>query len=266
MSTPVPRFADLTSPAIAELESGTVAVLPLGSIEQHGPHLPVSTDHLIATSVAEAAVAAVASAGTAPVVLLPSLAYSKSDEHGWAPGTMWLSWDTLMRTLIDLGRSLARTPVRRLFILNGHGGNSALGQVACRELRKEFGLLTFLAHPSLPADFEGERSAPAELGLGIHGGFQETSMVLHLRPDLVKMELATPAVPAWLAEYDTIGFAGPVTFGWLSDDFGPAGHIGDPAGASAAVGRTHFEAVVAATASAVVEAARFGQGFRRNGG
>jgi creatinine amidohydrolase len=253
-----PRLGDLTYPTIAELEPDTVAVLPLGSMEQHGPHLPVSTDHLIATSVAEAAVDAVAGAGSAPVVLLPSLAYSKSDEHGWAPGTVWLSWDTLMRTLVDIGRSLARTPIRRLFILNGHGGNSALGQVACRELRKEFGLWTFLAHPLLPPDFEGERSAPTELGLGIHGGFQETSVVLHLRPELVRMDLATPAVPAWLADYDTIGFAGPVTFGWLSDDFGPAGHIGDPTGANAPAGKAYFDAVVAGTATAIVEASRFG--------
>ena len=250
-------FADRTFAEIGRLPADTVAVLPLGAIEQHGPHLPVSTDHLIASSVAEAAVSTVVSAGTAPVVLLPALAYTKSDEHAWAPGTIWLSWETLMRTLIDIGRSLLTTPVRRLFFLNGHGGNSALGQVACRELRREFGLRTFFGHPSVPVDHGGRTSEPAELGMGIHGGFHETSMVLHLRPDLVHLELATPAVPAGLAAYEQIGFGKPVSFGWLSDDFGPAGHIGDPTGATAAVGKAHFEAAVEAMAAAIVEASRF---------
>lgn len=253
----VPRFEDLTSPQVAQLPAETVAVLPLGSLEQHGPHLPVSTDYLIATSVAEASVASVAAAGSAPVLLLPPLAYTKSDEHAWAPGTIWLSWDTLMRTLVDIGRSLACTPVRRLFFLNGHGGNSALGQVACRELRKEFGLLTFFGHPSVPVDFGGATSEPSELGMGIHGGFHETSMVLHLRPELVHLELASPAVPEHLTSYQRIGFGKPVSFGWLSDDFGPAGHIGDPTGASADVGKAHFEGAVAGTAAAVEEASRF---------
>jgi creatinine amidohydrolase len=250
-------FVDRTYPEIAQLPAETVAVLPLGSIEQHGPHLPVSTDHLIASSVAAAAVSSVASAGSAQVVLLPALAYTKSDEHAWAPGTIWLSWETLMHTLIDIGRSLLTTPIRRLFFLNGHGGNSALGQVACRELRREFGLRTFLGHPSVPVDHGGRTSEPAELGMGIHGGFHETSMVLHLRPDLVHLERAAAAVPAELTQYEQIGFGKPVSFGWLSDDFGPAGHIGDPTGANAEVGKAHFEAAVETTAAALVEASRF---------
>jgi creatinine amidohydrolase len=249
-------FVDHTFPEIAALPADTVAVLPLGAIEQHGPHLPVSTDYLIASSVAEAAV----STAAAPVLLLPALAYTKSDEHAWAPGTIWLSWETLMRTLIDIGRSLAATPIRRLFFLNGHGGNSALGQVACRQLRREFGLQTFLGHPSVPVDHGGRTSEPSELGMGIHGGFHETSMVLHLRPDLVHLELATSAVPRALTAYEHIGFGKPVSFGWLSDDFGPAGHIGDPTGATAAVGKAHFEAAVETTAAALVEASRFSVG------
>jgi creatinine amidohydrolase len=248
-------FVDRTFTEIAGLPAETVAVLPLGAIEQHGPHLPVSTDYLIASSVAEAAVST--AAVDVPVVLLPALAYTKSDEHAWAPGTIWLSWETLMRTLIDIGRSLAATPIRRLFFLNGHGGNSALGQVACRELRREFGLQTFLGHPSVPVDHGGRTSEPSELGMGIHGGFHETSMVLHLRPDLVHLQLATPAVPTGLTAYQQIGFGKPVSFGWLSDDFGPAGHIGDPTGATATVGKAHFEAAVETMAAALAEAARF---------
>jgi len=98
------NFADLTWPEVAALPPDTVAVLPLGSIEQHGPHLPLSTDYVIASEIAAAAVGAVTDA---PAVLLPALAYTKSDEHHAFPGSLWLSWDTLMATLVDIGRSLA---------------------------------------------------------------------------------------------------------------------------------------------------------------
>ncbi|QOR71247.1 creatininase family protein [Ruania alkalisoli] len=254
---PAPRFVDLTFPEVAELPEGTVAVLPLGAIEQHGPHLPVSTDYVTATSAAEAAVAEVAEAGAAPVVLLEGLAYTKSDEHHWAPGTIWLSWDTLMRTLVDIGRSLQTSGITRLVFVNGHGGNSALGQVTCRELRRQFGLATFFAHLSVPGDQVRDVSNPHELGLGIHGGHSETSLMLHLRPDLVKMDRAVRRVPEQLTAYEQIGFGKPVSFGWLSDDFGPDGHIGDPTTATADAGKVLFEAGVQRLAAAIVEASTF---------
>lgn len=256
-STRAPSFIDLTFEEVAALPTDTVAVLPLGAIEQHGAHLPVSTDYLVAMSVAEAAVATVAESGAANVVLLPGLAYTKSDEHHWAPGTIWLSWETLMNTLIDIGRSLANTPVKRLMFINGHGGNSALGQVACRELHRRFGLMTFFAHPSFPKDQGGADSTDVENGFGIHGGHGETSMILHLRPELVHMEKATRQVPDAMAEYTYIGFGKPVSFGWTSDDFGPGGVIGDPTGATADIGKVLFEGAVERCAAAITEASHF---------
>ncbi|MDN4175005.1 creatininase family protein [Nocardioides sp. SOB77] len=252
-----PRFVDLTAPAIAALPADTVAVLPLGAIEQHGPHLPVSTDFVIATEAAEAAVAAAAQRGHASVVLLEGLAYTKSDEHAWSPGTIWLSWDTLMRVLVDIGRSLQTSGITRLLFVNGHGGNSALGQVANRELRRRFGLQTFFAHLSLPADQGGTSSREDELGMGIHGGHGETSLMLHLRPDLVHLEHAGRRVPEALTAYRHIGFGKPVSFGWLSDDFGPDGYIGDATGADADAGKARFEAAVGTLVEVIEEAARF---------
>jgi creatinine amidohydrolase len=251
----IPRFIDLTAREIAALPPDTVAVLPLGAIEQHGPHLPVSTDYVTATEAAQAAVEI--AAAEVPVVLLPGLAYTKSDEHHRFTGTIWLSWDTLMRTLVDIGRSLHTSGINRLLFVNGHGGNSALGQVACREIRKQFGLHTFFAHLSVPVDQGGSGSAANELGMGVHGGHGETSLMLHLRPDLVHMDLAVRRVPAHLAEYDLIGFGKPVSFGWLSDDFGPDGHIGDPTGATAEHGKAVFEAAAAQLARAIAQAHRF---------
>lgn len=258
----MPAFNDLTGPASAQtLTADSIVLLPLGATEQHGAHLPVSTDYTIADATA-AAVTAEADGmpgGVLDVWRLPTLAFTKSDEHSWSSGTIWLSWDTLMRVLVDVGRSIATSPARRLVFLNGHGGNSALLQVACRELRRQFGLRTFLMHPSVPIDQGGKDTSdlPDELGLGIHGGFTETSVMMHLRPDLVLMNNAVRSVPEALADYRYIGFGKPVSFGWLSDDFGTDGTIGDPTGANAEAGKVHFEAGVSGCVAALREIARF---------
>ena len=228
-------------------------VLPLGAIEFHGPHLPLVTDHLIADSVANTSVEAAAAAGL-DIWILPTIAYTKSDEHHWAPGTMWISWDTLMQTVVELGASIAATGARKLVFFNGHGGNLALLQVACRELRRRFGLQTFLMGATVPS---GAHDGPEELGLGIHAGHSETSLVLHLRPELVDLSLAERSVPEHLDGYEHIGFKKRVTFGWLSNDFGTNGTLGDPTGANAEYGRELFEHSVAEAVEAFTEVARF---------
>jgi creatinine amidohydrolase len=252
----IPRFIELSGPESARrLTTDSVVLLPVGAIEHHGPHLPLCTDltlaDLFATALAERASADV------DVWLLPALAYTKSDEHSWASGTLWLSWDTLMRVLVDLGNSLAASPARRLVFLNGHGGNSALLQVACRELRRRSGLQTFLMHPGRPVDQGGPAAPDEELGLGVHGGRGETSMMLHLRPDLVKMELAARAVPEHLDQYRHVGFGKSVSFGWLSDDFGTGGVVGDPRGATAERGKLAFDVALEHCTAALREIARF---------
>jgi len=252
----IPRFIELSGPeSAARLTADSVAVLPLGAIEHHGPHLPLSTDYTVADMFATALVEEVAV--DTDVWLLPTLAYTKSDEHSWASGTLWLSWDTLMQTLVDIGRSLATSPVRRLVFVNGHGGNSALLQVASRELRRRFGLRTFVMHPGRPVDQGGKAAANEELGMGVHGGRGETSMMLHLRSDLVKMDLAVRSVPEHLTQYEHVGFGKPVSFGWLSDDFGTDGVIGDPRGATAEDGKLAFEAAIEHCAAGMREIARF---------
>ena len=188
--------------------------------------------------------------------MLPTLTYTKSNEHSWAPGTMWLSAETLLAVLRDIGRCAARTPAERLVFLNGHGGNSALLQVANRELRLAYGLKTFLTHPFVPAD-QGGASPPSELGMGIHGGTDETSILLHLRPDLVDMSLATRNVPERLADNKFVRFGGSVAFGWLSDDFGPDGHIGDPTVATAELGAQLFSSAVDIIVAGLHEIAAF---------
>ena len=250
------NLADLRAPQVAELITDrSVVIQPLGAIEQHGPHLPFNTDQLIATRVAEAAVAEAAAQGL-DVWLLPPLAYTKSNEHAWSAGTIWLSADTLLRVLDDIGRCVATTASRKLVFFNGHGGNSALVGVANREIRLAHGLMTFLAHPGVPPD-QGGHSTAEELGMGIHGGIDETSVMLHLAPELVDMSVATRNVPEHLAANTYVRFGGRVGFGWLSNDFGPDGHIGDPTLATVERGKQLFEANVQAFVESLHEIAAF---------
>ena len=249
------KLAELTGPQTLEmLDEESVLVVPIGAVEHHGPHLPLITDALIAESVAHAAVPRTVESGL-DAWILPTVSVGKSDEHCWASGTLWLEAGTLFDTLVDLGRSVAGTPARKLVFLNGHGGNVAMLGVALREIRKRFGLMTF-AMPAMrvPADPD----APDEDGIGIHGGWAETSMVMHLRADLVRSDHLVRNVPAGLGDYEQIGFNGkPVAFGWLSDDFGPLGIVGDATTASADAGKRIFEHSVGEAVSALAEVGHF---------
>jgi creatinine amidohydrolase len=165
----------------------------------------------------------------------------------------------MLAVLNDLGRSVATTRAQRLVLLNGHGGNSSLLNVACRDLRLTHGLKTFLVHPFVPPD-QGGSSPEAELAMGIHGGHDETSVMLHLRPDLVDMSRATRRIPEMLADNEFVRFGGSVSFGWLSDDFGPDGHIGDPTTATAEDGARIFTTMVDLLCRQMAEIARFDHG------
>ena len=248
-------LGDLTALQLsAELSKDSIVVLPLGAIEQHGPHLPLNTDFVVADAVSRAAVDKFGAETNA--WLLPTLPFTKSNEHAWAAGTMWLSATTMMAVIDDIGRCVASTPAKKIMFINGHGGNSALMAMMNRELRLKYGLQTFLAHPHMPAD-QGGSSAESELGMGVHGGVDETSVMLHLRPDLVDMSLAVRRVPEGLAKNEQVKFGGRVAFGWLSNDFFPEGHIGDPTGASADLGARMFSGAVESLGTAMKEISRF---------
>ena len=249
------RFGELRFPQLAELIGPrSILIQPVGAVEQHGPHLPLITDLLIAEATAEAVLAE--RGDELDLWLLPTLGYSKSNEHAWAAGSIWLGPGTMLAVLDDLGRSLAPLAARKLVFLNGHGGNSSLLNVACRELRLHHGLETFLMHPSVPPD-QGGASTEDELGMGIHAGLHETSMVLHLRPDLVDLSVGYRNVPEELDANRHVRFGGGVSFGWLSNDFGPDGFIGDPTAATAELGEQLFRAAVTVVGEQLAEVSRF---------
>ena len=249
------RYEDLTGPEISEaVTASSILLLPIGAVEQHGPHLPLSVDAVIAH---ETATAVVAECGEElDVWQLPTLSISKSNEHAWSPGTLYLSPETMLAVLRDIGRSIASTGVERLVLLNAHGGNTTHLGTALRELRIQYGLKTFLMHPSLPPAYGGV-STPEELGMGIHGGRNETSVFMHLRPDQVDLTRAERKVPEALADNKHVKFGGSVSFGWLSNDFDPDGYIGDPTGASAQLGQQLFEGAVMNLAEAMAEIKTF---------
>jgi creatinine amidohydrolase len=252
-------WTELSGPELGELSPDTIAILPIGSAEQHGPHLPLNTDLVVADSLARDVVAG--HGDELGLLLLPSMAVSKSNEHAWSPGTLWLSAATMLAVLDEIARCVATTPARKLVFLNGHGGNSALLQVASRDVRLATGLQTFVMHPSVPPDqggpAQGSTVTALELGMGIHAGIEETSVMLHLRPDLVKLELGKRGVPEHLTAFERVGFGKPVSFGWLSNDFGTDGTLGDPTGATAEHGKQRYEAMITTAAQSLAEIARF---------
>ena len=157
------------------LAADALLVLPVGSTEQHGPHLATGTDALIATAVAERAAAAAARPET--IVLAPTLAYGASDHHLPFGGTLSLGVSTFQLLLGDLLASAASAGFRRVFVLNGHGGNAAACAIAVAEASRRHGLLAAAAMPSDLVE-AGEIEGP----LHGHAGSFETSLVLALDP------------------------------------------------------------------------------------
>src|SRR3569833_2854583 len=220
-------FAELTAPEVNDLSPEAVAVVPVGAIEQHGPHLPLITDLLIAESTARDAVADYGEAYD--LWLLPPLAFSRSA-------------GSLMPLADDVGRRLTATPLLKLVLVNAHGSNAALLEVCARELQLAYGLCPFVVHTSAP-------------GCGVHGGRDEPYVVLHLRPDLVDLELARPDMPQQAARYKEVRFGGTVGFGWLSEDTGPDGAPGAPTLASGGLGREHYGEMLGGVGEALLEVA-----------
>ncbi|MBN8291845.1 creatininase family protein [Rhodobacter sp. NTK016B] len=229
-------WAKMPAPTFLDLPEDTIAVLPLGATEQHGPHLPLSVDTDIIGAVTARMLTHLMPEQS--VLVLPTLSITKSDEHLDFPGTLSLSGDSLLSALKDIGSCVARAGVNRLVLFNGHGGNAALLQVAARALRRDHNLIVVLGSWSGLADWTGW-DADA-LAHDIHAGESETSVMLAIAPDDVAMDRARnfrSALDAWQVAFPQIGLAGkPMQPGWLAQDLHPDGACGNAAAASATAG------------------------------
>ncbi len=251
------HWQDLSWTDFSALPKDAVAVLPVAAVEQHGPHLPVSVDALINAGILARALELVP-AGTA-VLALPMQSVGLSVEHVRFPGTLTLSAETLIAALTEIGRSVARAGVRRLVILNSHGGQPQAVEIVCRRLRADgvFAVSCMASHLGLP---EGVVLTPEEKRHGIHGGLVETSLMLHLRPDLVRMDRAIDFRSAWLKheqEMSVLTPEGGVGFGWETQDLHPAGALGDASAATAALGAAILEYQAGRLATLFAEICRF---------
>jgi creatinine amidohydrolase len=241
------------------LSERSILCLPIGSIEQHGPHLPLNTDVVLAEGFTRLIVSRWGEA--LDLWQLPTMSTSLAREHEWAPGTMSLSIQGMTIFMRDLGREIARAlPARNLAIINGHGGNNGILQALAQDLRADFGLNICILHPAALAEVNANAAIPE-----IHGGKNETSMMLAIAPQLVRRDLIAQLKnpPDGEAIRKTILQMG-VTWPWTTDDrrLADMGVIGDAHAASAEFGQHIVDHVVEA-AGGVLKQLLVNQRFSR---
>ncbi|NPC58111.1 creatininase family protein [Caenimonas soli] len=247
-STP-PRsrfWADLTIRDFAQLDPATtVAVLPVAATEQHGPHLPLSVDQTLVDSVIAAALPQLPAA--ASVLFLPTQQVGYSPEHSRFAGTLTLSSATVVATWVELGECVARSGVKKLLLLNSHGGQVSLMDVVARELRTRCKLIVYsCSWWNLPlGDAVNGLFSAQEHRFGVHAGEIETSMMLALRPQYVQMAQARDfksSSQERAAKYPILGNGSSAKLGWQMQDYNTHGAAGNAAAATAEKGQAVVDA------------------------
>ena len=239
-------WADLSTRDFAQLDPATtVAVLPLGATEQHGPHLPLSVDQTLVDGVVAAALPHLPA--PVPVLVLPTQHVGYSPEHLDFPGTLSLSFTTVTSSWIELGECVARAGVRKLLLLNSHGGQVSLMDIAARELRSRAKLIVYSCswwNLPLGGAVNGLFSAQ-EHRFGVHGGEIETSLMLALRSQQVQMAQARDfksTSQERAATYPILGDGSSAKLAWQMQDYNAQGAAGNAAAATAHKGRAVLDA------------------------
>lgn len=208
-------------------KENVVIVQPVGAIEQHGPHLPLIVDAAIGIAVLGKALEQLDA--SIPAYALPTLYYGKSNEHWHFPGTITLSAETLSATLMEVGESLYRAGFRKLALMNSHGGQPQVMDIVARDLHVKYD--DFLVFPLFTwrvPHITGELLTPKEKQLGIHAGDAETSIMLAILPEQVKMDAAVAEYPPEPPEGSLLSFEGKLPFAWTTRDLSKSGVVGDP--------------------------------------
>lgn len=231
-------WGDFPTTAFAALDSeATIAVLPVAAVEQHGPHLPLSTDSAIMTGMLDAVFARLPADLDAR--FLPIQFVGKSNEHLAQPGTLSLSPSVLIEAWTQLGEAVARAGIRKMVVVTSHGGNEEVMGIVTREMRVRFGMLavkTSWGRFGVPSGVYSD----AEMRYGIHGGDLETSLMLHFRQDLIDMEKAEDFHSSVQRAEEIFALLRPTgqhAFAWMAQDLNPQGVVGNAAAATAEKGR-----------------------------
>ena len=257
-STPRRLWQDMTTEEFGGADTERwIALLPLGAIEQHGPHLPLCVDACINQGILARALELLPE--QVPVAILPAMPVGKSNEHIAFPGTLTLSAETLLRLWTELGEAVARAGVRKLVLFNSHGGQPQIMDMVARDLRVRLGMLV-VAYSWYAAGVPPGLFPDHEVRYGIHAGAIESSMMLHLRPDLVRMERAANFVPL-MAEmaghYRLLSPIGAGKLAWQAQDLHPSGACGDATNADAERGRQLVEHAAQALVALLEEVDRY---------
>ena len=250
MQLPSHFWSDLTTRHFAQLAASqdiaqVVAVLPVAATEQHGPHLPVSVDATLVDGVVNASLPHLSA--DLPVLFLPTQHIGKSNEHIRFPGTLTLSAQTIISLWMDIGRSVARSGIKKLVLLNSHGGQASIMDIVARDLRTEHDLIVYSANwYNLPLGDAVMGLFPAhEHRFGIHAGDIETSMMLALREKYVDMAQAQnfhSTSQDRAAQYPVLGNGSSAKLGWQMQDYNAMGAAGNAAAATAAKGQALIHA------------------------
>jgi creatinine amidohydrolase len=227
-----------TTTAANALEDAAVALLPTGSVEQHGPALPLSTDFTAAEAVARGA--------DTDAVVLPTVPVGVSSHHRQFDGTLWTEPETFEHYVSDIAASVASHGVRKVVVVNGHGGNSAALQRAARRLRDDE--VAFDAPWNWFDALDGLDEELFDEGIG-HADAIETSMMLHLAAEHVRTENLAEA-EAGAADGWGKSVHG-ASVGFDTADFSESGAVGEPTAGSAAAGEALFEQATAELATLV---------------
>jgi creatinine amidohydrolase len=251
---PPKRFLPyLTWKEIADMpdKANVVIVLPVGSIEQHGPHLSCAVDTQIAAGVIGHALARLPD--SVPAYAMAPITYGKSEEHIHFPGTITLTGLTMLAMMNEIGESVYRSGFRKLLLVNGHGGQPQIMEMSARELRIRHGDFIVVPHftwrvPHVASKFLSEK----EKRLAMHAGHAETALVMALAPDTVHLERAVASYPPEFPS-KTLSADGRPAAAWTARDFGPSGVIGDPLPSRLEEGKAILESLADSWALAITE-------------
>ena len=262
MDLHTPTWIDWEHLTTADLARGVpehaVALLPVAAVEQHGPHLPLGTDAILTDAVVAAARAN--GPAVATVLRLPTQRIGLSPEHLAFPGTLSLEAEAVIGAWTAIGASAARAGIRKLVILNGHGGQTGLVDVVATRLRVTHGMTVARATTFRLLGDAVDLGADEER-YGLHGGMLETSMMLAAAPGLVRQAAAADFASnaqAWEKGFAALEGEGATGLGWMAQDLNPAGVTGNAAAASAELGPHIIDAMAGRLAAVLDDLAGFG--------